>query len=50
MSLVIVMLTLQKLLASVLLKESLVCDGTGEVVDHQLQHRLDLLLGVTGVM
>jgi hypothetical protein len=44
------MLTLQKLLAGVLLEEGLVRNRAGEVVNHQLQNRLDLLLGVAGVM
>lgn len=42
--------TLQELLASILLKESLVHDGSREVVDHELQDRLDLLLRVAGVV
>jgi hypothetical protein len=44
------MLTLQELLAGILLEEGLVHNGAGEVVDHQLQNRLDLLLGVAGVV
>lgn len=43
-------LTLEKLLAGILLKEGLVDNGTGEVVDHELKNRLDLLLGVAGVV
>lgn len=43
-------LTLEKLLARVFLKESFVNDWTRQVIDHQLQDRLDLLLAVSGVM
>lgn len=46
----IVTLTLEELFAGILLEEGLVDNWAGEVVDHQLQDRLDLLLGVAGVV
>ena len=45
-----VTLTLEELFAGILLKEGLVDNWAGEVVDHQLQNGLDLLLGVAGVV
>lgn len=44
------MLTFQKLLAGILLKEGLVYNRSREVVNHQLQNRLDLLLAIAGVV
>lgn len=44
------MLTLQELLASVLLVEGLVDDRPGKVVDHELEDGLDLLLGVASIV
>lgn len=44
------MLTLQELLAGVLLVEGLVDDRTGKVVDHELEDGLDLLLGVASIV
>ena len=44
------MLTLEELLAGVLLVECLVDDRPGKVVDHELEDGLDLLLGVAGIV
>jgi hypothetical protein len=44
------LLTLQELLASIFLEEGFVRDGTVEVVNHQLEHRVNLLLGIPGVV
>jgi hypothetical protein len=44
------MLTLQKLLAGILLEESLVDNRAGKIVDHQLQNRLDLFLAISRVV
>lgn len=41
--------TLQELLAGVLAEEGVVLDRTVEVVDHELEDGLDLLLGVASV-
>jgi hypothetical protein len=41
---------LEELFAGILLEEGLVDNWAGEVVDHQLQNGLDLLLGVAGVV
>lgn len=41
--------TLEELLAGVLLEESIVDDGTCQIVDHKLGDRLNLFLGVAGV-
>lgn len=43
-------LTLKELLASILLEEGFMNDRTCEVIDHQVSNRLDLLLGVSGVV
>ena len=43
-------LTLQELLAGIFLEEGLVGDGPCQVVDHQEEDRLDLLLGVAGIV
>jgi hypothetical protein len=45
-----VMLTLQELLASILLEEGFVGDRAVQVVNHQLEDRLNLLLGVSRVV
>ena len=42
--------TLQKLLASILLEEGLVNDRTCQVVNHELDDRLNLLLIVSGIV
>lgn len=42
--------TLEELFAGVLLKESLVNDGTREVVNHEVDNGLNLILGVTGIV
>ena len=44
------MLTLQELLASILLEEGFVGDRAVQVVNHQLEDRLNLLLGVSRVV
>jgi len=44
------MLTLEELLASILLEERLVNDRTGQIVNHELKHGLNLLLSVTGIV
>lgn len=43
-------LTLHELLASILLEERLVRNGGGEVVDHELQDRLDLVLSIPRIV
>ena len=43
-------LTLQELLAGIFAEESVVNDGTVKVVDHELEDRLDVVLGVAGVV
>lgn len=42
--------TLEEFLASILLEESFVDDGTGEVVNHQLEYWLDRLFGITSIV
>lgn len=42
--------TFQKLFTSVLLEEGLVDDGTSEVVNHQVDNRLNLLLVISSVV
>lgn len=44
------MRTFQKLFACILLEEGLVRDWARQVVDHQLQDGLDLVLSVTGIV
>lgn len=44
------MLTLQELLASILLEESLVLNRSVQVVDHQLEDGKDLLLSITSIL
>ncbi len=44
------LLTLQELFASVLLEEGLVDHWSSQVVNHQLEHGLNLLLRVSGVV
>ena len=41
--------TLQEFLASVLAEEGVMLDRTVEVIDHKLEDRFDLLLGVASV-
>ena len=41
--------TLQELLASILAEEGIVLDGSVEVVDHELEDRLNLLFCVASV-
>lgn len=43
-------LTLEELLAGVFLKEGFVGDRPAEVVNHQLEDRMDLLFGVTRIV
>ena len=43
-------LTLQELLAGIFAEESIVDNGTVKVVNHELEDRLDVLLGVAGVV
>lgn len=43
-------LTLEELLAGVLLEESFVADGAVEVVDHQMEDGLDFFLVVSRVV
>lgn len=42
--------TLHELLTSVLLEKGLVDDRTGEVIDHKVDNRLNLVLSITGVV
>jgi hypothetical protein len=44
------MLTLQELFASVLLEERFVDNWAGEIVNHELEDRLDLVLCVAGIV
>jgi len=46
----LVWLTLEELLAGVLLEEGFVNNGAREVINHQLQDRLDLFLSVTSIV
>jgi len=46
----VIMLTLEELLASVLLEERLVHDRAREIIDHEQEDRLDLLLRVASVV
>lgn len=41
--------TLQELLASILAEEGIVLDGSVEIVDHELEDRLNLLFCVASV-
>lgn len=43
------LLTLEELLAGIFAEESVVSDGSRKVVDHELEHWLNVLLGVTSV-
>jgi len=43
-------LTLEELLASILLEECFMHHRAGQVVNHELEHRVDLLLGVSGIV
>lgn len=42
--------TLEEFLASILLEESFVGDGAGEVVNHQLEYWLDRLFGIASIV
>ena len=42
--------TLEEFLASILLEESFVGDGTGKIVNHQLEYWLDRLFGITSIV
>lgn len=43
-------LTLQKFLAGILLEECFVCNGAGEIVDHEVEDRHKLFFGIAGVV
>ena len=45
-----ILLTLKELLAGILLEESLVGDGAGQVINHKPENGLDLILGVTSIV
>jgi len=45
-----VVLTLQKFLASIFLKECFMDNGRREIVDHQVKDRLDFLFAITSVV
>ena len=42
--------TLEKLLAGIFAEEGVMSDWTSEVVDHELEDRLNILLGVASVV
>lgn len=42
--------TLQELLAGILLEEGFVNNGASEVVNHELNNRLNLLFRITGIV
>lgn len=44
------MLTLQELLAGIFAEEGIVTNGPSEICDHELEYRLNVLLGVAGVV
>lgn len=44
----VTVLTFEKLLACVFLKQSLVGDWCFEIADHKIKHRQDLFLGIAG--
>jgi hypothetical protein len=44
------LLTLEELLAGILLEEGFVGDGTGKVIDHEFEDRLNLIFSVTRIM
>jgi hypothetical protein len=44
------LLTLEELLACIFLEERFVGHGTGKVINHESENRLDVILGITSIM
>ena len=44
------LLTLEELLAGVLLEEGFMSDGASKVIDHELEDRLNLIFSVTSIV